>query len=152
MQILDTENNNQNATVAVKLDKSIIKLGRGKFNDVKINNSTISREHAIIKLCNNNHVIIQDLDSRFGTLVKADGPYPILNTQYLTLQVKNTLIWLKTKFHSSIIKKLLCCKTNDDEILLGGPGKIEEITEELVDSVQSKFVFFFSYIKLGITK
>ncbi len=50
------------------LQKSVFKLGRGHESDLRINDISVSRCHAIIKF-ENNKFMLEDNKSKFGTLV-----------------------------------------------------------------------------------
>jgi len=46
-----------------------IKIGRGKLNDVVIDDSSVSKEHALILIDDGGHIVIRDLKSSNGTFV-----------------------------------------------------------------------------------
>ena len=61
----------------------IFKLGRGHAAHVRVNDISISREHAFIK-CRNDGFYIEDNNSKFGTLVlPKDNIYLKRNEQTL---------------------------------------------------------------------
>jgi len=57
-------------------DDEQIKLGRGHDSEVRISDISVSRFHAYIKYMNKKFVIF-DNNSKFGTLIKLNKPFPI---------------------------------------------------------------------------
>jgi pSer/pThr/pTyr-binding forkhead associated (FHA) protein len=51
-------------------NKTNIRLGRGHDSDIRINDISVSRFHAVISF-ENNEFFLQDNTSKFGTLVEA---------------------------------------------------------------------------------
>lgn len=66
--------------------------GRYLDCDIRINDISVSRFHARITL-NNGKVFIEDLESKFGTLLLAHRPSSSTEKQYLntTFQYRSTL-------------------------------------------------------------
>ena len=86
-------------------------LGRGKEANIILNDISISRKHCEININNNGDVILQDLNSTFGTLVLIQNKkMEILNGQMLCVQVGRTFLnfELKKKF------SLFCCCDVDE--------------------------------------
>lgn len=54
----------------------MVKFGRGHNCDIRNADISISRFHAYIKYVDGNFVIF-DNNSKFGTLVRLNSPYPI---------------------------------------------------------------------------
>jgi len=65
-------------------------LGRGQDCDVKISDISVSRKHARIRF-ENNEIILEDVGSKFGTLVLANEEVEI-NENVKTLQIGRSLI------------------------------------------------------------
>jgi len=63
------DNNNYKSIQVISLEENEkIVMGRGHETDVRINDISVSRTHAVITL-SNNKIFIRDLKSKFGTLV-----------------------------------------------------------------------------------
>jgi hypothetical protein len=81
-------------------DYNSYSLGRGHEADVRISDISVSRLHAKIFMKNNNY-IIEDLSSKFGTLVLSTDPIEI-KEENKVIQIGRTLISVsKTKYESS---------------------------------------------------
>mmetsp|Transcript_26500 Transcript_26500/g.26145 ORF Transcript_26500/g.26145 Transcript_26500/m.26145 type:complete len:122 (+) Transcript_26500:321-686(+) len=66
-------------------------IGRGHECDIKLSNHCVSRRHARIKL-QNNQFIIEDQNSKFGTLLQAKKTIPISSHHDVTIQVNRTVL------------------------------------------------------------
>ncbi|KAH8583477.1 SSM5 like ring finger with a forkhead associated (FHA) domain [Cryptosporidium sp. chipmunk genotype I] len=75
-------------------EKKDLKLGRGHESDVRISDVSISRYHATIRYRNDNFML-EDHDSKFGTLVSVRRPQAIDNCHNLALQVGRTVVNLR---------------------------------------------------------
>jgi len=58
--------------------KEFIKVGRGHDSEVRITDISVSRCHALVKRSSKGDFIVEDNNSKFGTLVLIRKPY-ILN-------------------------------------------------------------------------
>ena len=72
----------------VKFDDNIIKIGRGLEMQLILNDISVSRNHCQLKIDENSNIILEDCNSKFGTLVliQADS-IEILKGKTLTVQV-----------------------------------------------------------------
>ncbi|KAJ1604699.1 SSM4 like ring finger and forkhead associated(FHA) domain-containing protein [Cryptosporidium canis] len=75
-------------------EKKDLKLGRGHESDVRISDVSISRYHATIRYRNDNFML-EDHDSKFGTLVSVRRPQAIDNCHNLALQIGRTVVNLR---------------------------------------------------------
>ena len=73
--------------------KASIRLGRGHDSDVRINDISVSRCHAMIKF-DQGQFLIEDNLSKFGTLVKTDS-VALKTDEKATVQVGRSLLTLK---------------------------------------------------------
>ncbi|CAD8058994.1 unnamed protein product [Paramecium primaurelia] len=74
LEILSRDRNQSKGTHIISFSqKQFIKLGRGHDSDVRITDISVSRLHAIIKY-SNSQFIIEDQQSKFGTLVLMKNP------------------------------------------------------------------------------
>jgi pSer/pThr/pTyr-binding forkhead associated (FHA) protein len=55
--------------------RDFIKVGRGHDSEVRITDISVSRCHALIKRSNKGDFIVEDNNSKFGTLVLLRKPY-----------------------------------------------------------------------------
>ena len=81
--------------------KASICLGRGHDSDVRINDISVSRCHAMIKF-ERGQFLIEDNQSKFGTLVKIDS-VSLANNEQATVQVGRSLLTLKVQRESEKI-------------------------------------------------
>ncbi len=66
--------------------------------------------------------MMQDLGSKYGTLLRLDSPLLAPTDQYQTLQVGSSLVWLRAKSRQcSLLKSLLCCRREETEETEGEP-------------------------------
>lgn len=71
--------------------KSEFKLGRGHNADLRINDISVSRVHSMIKL-QNGKFILEDNDSKFGTMVLIKQRTPLLPLYNKAVQIGRTVI------------------------------------------------------------
>ena len=71
--------------------KHSIRLGRGHDSDVRINDISVSRCHAMIRF-EGGQFVIQDNSSKFGTLVKVGEQVPVPKGGSVTMQAGRTLL------------------------------------------------------------
>ena len=76
--------------------KSIFKLGRGHESDLRINDISVSRCHAKIKL-EKGKFMLEDNTSKFGTLVLVKQRTPLLPLYNKAVQVGRTVINFSVK-------------------------------------------------------
>lgn len=72
-------------------DRLKLKLGRATDADLKMNDITVSRAHAIF-LKEGNNLLVKDLGSKFGTLVKLRHELRIIPFKKLRLQIGKVMI------------------------------------------------------------
>lgn len=63
-----------------------MKIGRGHDNDLRIADISVSRCHAFIKKDSKGNIILEDNQSKFGTLVQIKAP--IVLSEHLTFYVQ----------------------------------------------------------------
>ena len=86
------ENCNIKSIHVIQLNGDIIKIGRGHESDVRINDISVSRVHALLKYDNvTGRLLIRNLKSKFGTLVLLKKPL-IIKDKKIDLQVGRTFI------------------------------------------------------------
>ncbi|CAG9318861.1 unnamed protein product [Blepharisma stoltei] len=71
-------------------------IGRGHECDVKLSDISVSRHHARIKL-QNNQFIIEDQNSKFGTLLQAKKTIPLSSHHDVTIQANRTVLHMSLK-------------------------------------------------------
>lgn len=76
--------------------KQTIRLGRGHDSDVRINDISVSRCHAMIRF-EAGRFLIEDNDSKFGTLVRASRQLELREDSSITVQVGRSLLGLQLK-------------------------------------------------------
>lgn len=107
--------------------EKIIRIGRGKENEIIINNPTVSKRHAIIKIFKN-AILIEDLNSTNGTYVngKQINSATVTENDLITLgkhyklDLKNILIKINSiiPVTNKIENKLFIGRSSDNDIVL----------------------------------
>lgn len=92
-------------TVQMSEEKPLIKLGRGHDSDLRIEDISVSRVHAMIKMTEDGYVL-EDNDSKFGTLyLLPSGPHEIPATDGLFIQFGRTTLGFTVKEFEGEVKK-----------------------------------------------
>lgn len=84
--------------------KSEFKLGRGHNADLRINDISVSRVHSMIKL-QNGKFILEDNDSKFGTMVLVKQRTPLLPLYNKAVQIGRTVINFCAKANNEVKHK-----------------------------------------------
>ncbi|EUD67921.1 hypothetical protein C922_01533 [Plasmodium inui San Antonio 1] len=96
-----------------------VRMGRGHDTDVRVNDISVSRFHAMIKFCNGNFYI-EDCKSKFGTLIQIRKPvfFNIRRNKFIALQVGRTVmyVYMKRKNWISLPICLKLSKTKDEDV------------------------------------
>jgi predicted component of type VI protein secretion system len=96
----------------------VFKLGRGHESDLRINDISVSRCHAKIKL-ENGKFMLEDNQSKFGTLVLVKQRTPLLPGYNKAVQVGRTVINFSVKALNNNSKNPGCAigevNIDDDE-------------------------------------
>ena len=90
------ENCNIKSIHVIQLNDDELTIGRGHESDVRINDISVSRKHAILKYnINEGTLLLRDLKSKFGTLILIKKPLKIKEKK-IHLQIGRTYIegWL----------------------------------------------------------
>lgn len=91
-------------------DNYLYRIGRDHDSDVKVNDVTISRNHAGV-FRDNDKVYLIDLEAKFGTTIMLqNNRFKFISNKCITLQIGSTLISFVQR--DVFIKMLLCCFTN----------------------------------------
>jgi len=72
---------------------SSIRLGRGHDSDIRVNDISVSRCHALIRL-SEGEFLLEDNSSKFGSLVQVTAPVPIPSMGKVALQAGRSLVLL----------------------------------------------------------
>jgi hypothetical protein len=72
-------------------------IGRGNEAEVRINDISVSRLHAVIRYKEGRGFFLEDLNSKFGTIALAKDPVNLPPNTQITLQLGRTLLTLQTK-------------------------------------------------------
>ena len=84
-------------------NKSIINVGRSHDNELRIFDASISRNHCKISLINKKEFILEDLDSKFGTLVFLNtNKLKIYPFNILPIQIGRTLLHFNIQIYWSL--------------------------------------------------
>ena len=88
-----------------------LKIGRGLDMNLIMNDLSISRNHCQLELCDNGDILLQDNNSKFGTLVLVQAKQlEILKGQTLTLQIGRTFFNIDYKKNNSLFD---CCRAEE---------------------------------------
>ena len=83
-------NSNVKSIHIVQLNNEDIIIGRGHFSDIRINDISVSRNHACLKYNEESgRLLLRDLKSKFGTLVLIKKPL-VINNNKICLQIGRT--------------------------------------------------------------
>ena len=98
LESLSQEKNNSRIIHIIRpsAQKNVFKLGRGHESDLRINDISVSRCHAKIKL-ENGKFLLEDNTSKFGTLVCVKQRTPLLPNFNKAVQVGRTVINFSVK-------------------------------------------------------
>ena len=77
--------------LTVDENKKEFKLGRGHESEVRINDISVSRCHAILKY-KEDGFYIEDNNSKFGTIVMVKNRVPLLQEHTMAVQVGRTVV------------------------------------------------------------
>lgn len=80
----------------ISLAEKVLKLGRGHESDVRIADVSISRCHATIRF-NRGHFVLEDNNSKFGTLVAMKKPRLLEPGMSLSIQMGRTVLALSAQ-------------------------------------------------------
>ena len=87
-----------------------LKIGRGLDMNLIMNDLSVSRNHCQLELCDNGDILLQDNNSKFGTLILIQAKeIEILRGQTLTIQVGRTYFHINYKSDNSLFK---CCQAD----------------------------------------
>lgn len=75
--------------------KTEVRLGRGHSSDIRINDISVSRCHAIVRL-REGKFLLEDCNSKFGTLMKVTQELK-LGTEKVTLQMGRSLVTMSSE-------------------------------------------------------
>lgn len=85
--------------------KTVFKLGRGHESDLRINDISVSRCHAMIKFVDGKFVL-EDNHSKFGTLVLVKKRTPLMPGIGKAVQVGRTVLNFSIKSISANLQKV----------------------------------------------
>lgn len=85
----------------ISLAEKALKLGRGHESDVRISDVSISRHHATIRF-HEGQFLLQDQESKFGTLVAMKKPRQLESGRPLSIQVGRTVLALSLQAQSEL--------------------------------------------------
>jgi pSer/pThr/pTyr-binding forkhead associated (FHA) protein len=88
-------NNYKSIFVIILEENKKITFGRGQEADIRISDISVSRMHGAISLVNENKIFLQDLGSKFGTLVLLQKRILIGNKK-ISLQIGRSYIEAKS--------------------------------------------------------
>jgi len=99
--VLESLNQEKNTSRIIHIirptpEKDVFKLGRGHESDLRINDISVSRCHAKIKL-ENGKFMLEDNQSKFGTLVLVKQRTPLIPGYNKAVQVGRTVINFSVK-------------------------------------------------------
>ena len=113
--VLDTvspDHMNNRYRYIVKFDENnMLKVGRGLEVQLMLSDISVSRVHTIFRIVNGDRVVMEDFNSKFGTLVLLQCPsMEILQGQMLTVQVGRSYFEISIKEPFSLFG---CCTARE---------------------------------------
>ena len=128
-ELLSSEDNKYKILYVLSLDKKILQIGRANDNELIIQDTSISRNHSILRLINNN-LLLEDSNSKYGTLILIHTPFFQLEDNVnLFLQIRNNFIKCKM-YNSSKPSFFSCCAIDNQDIIFDYYYKQNKINEE----------------------
>jgi hypothetical protein len=97
--------------------KTEFKIGRGQKSEVRINDISVSRCHAVIRYRENDGFYIEDNQSKFGTIVLLKDKYPLAVNLTLAVQVGRTVVSLTARSMESQIASVSTASNSGVPIL-----------------------------------
>lgn len=89
-------------------EKGSVEIGRAINSDYKLDDSTVSRQHCRIFKAKNS-IMIEDLGSKFGTLIKMRKSFLIESKNPYVLQRNNTVFSIKRKERKTRVLDFCLC-------------------------------------------
>jgi pSer/pThr/pTyr-binding forkhead associated (FHA) protein len=138
----NTSRNIHMLTVTDKKDE--FKLGRGHESEVRINDISVSRCHAIIK-CQKDGFYIEDNLSKFGTIVLLKKHLRLVEDHTMAIQVGRSVVSftiknidldrkMREKLKREIIPLLSCNRPKKDQAQPASSNALEQIGEETTEN------------------
>jgi len=91
--VRDSQQHASRGLHVISLAQKALKLGRGHESDVRIADVSISRCHAMIR-CQNGEFVLEDNNSKFGTLVAMKRPRMVEPGNAISIQMGRTVLSL----------------------------------------------------------
>lgn len=102
--------------------RSSVVVGRGHEADVRINDISVSRFHAVIRWINaaanggkKQQIVIEDRGSKFGSLIAVRGPIPLELGVPLSIQSGRTITTITVK-KPNLFTNLLCFRPTSNQV------------------------------------
>ncbi|OMJ65559.1 hypothetical protein SteCoe_37992 [Stentor coeruleus] len=108
-------------------DRNIIRLGRGHDSDIRLPDISVSRDHANIKFTNAG-LFLDDISSKFGTLVKIKKPILLTPNSKFSIQCGRSLLEINIKKPFNFFACLGVCNKHKNSEDISRP--IRDVTEE----------------------
>ncbi len=83
-------------------DKKDIRIGRGHESDIRISDISVSRLHAYIHY-RDGKFILEDNESKFGTLVQMNSSMSVCDSRQLSVQVGRTVLTMGIRSHAEAL-------------------------------------------------
>lgn len=83
----------------VHLDRKTeeIKFGRANYSDVRMSCISVSRDHAVLRINDKGQFYLEDLNSKFGTLILLNRHIKLIPETTIAIQYNNLLVYFKVK-------------------------------------------------------
>ena len=108
------EKNTPSYRYIAKFNNNELKIGRGIDMDLIMNDLSISRNHCHLELNENGEVLLNDSNSKFGTLILVQTKkIEILDSQTLTIQVGRTFFNILYRKNNSLFS---CCHAEEIDL------------------------------------
>eukprot|EP00434_Breviolum_minutum_P010898 symbB.v1.2.009610.t1/scaffold613.1/size180894/18 len=94
--VRDSQQHASRGLHVISLAEKVLKLGRGHESDVRIADVSISRCHAMIRF-NQGNFVLEDNDSKFGTLVAMKKPRLLESNSSVSIQMGRTVLKIQVQ-------------------------------------------------------
>jgi hypothetical protein len=109
---LSPDRNNNKYRYYVKFDGKYLRIGRGLEVQLMLGDISVSRIHCVLTIIGGNKVILEDFNSKFGTLVLIRNPsMQIVNDLPFTVQIGRSYLHMEIK---QPFRLFSCCNANDN--------------------------------------
>jgi hypothetical protein len=139
LESLNLEKNTSRMVHIISPDalKNAFKIGRGHDSDIRVNDISVSRCHAVIRF-QDNSFYLQDEKSKFGTLVLIKNKLHLQNKQCLSVQVGRSVVNFLVRKSPPGLYKIGKHKKNNPNGNGGGGFQHDALTQLYLNTMKAE--------------